>query len=227
MRGLYSGEATVWLNNISFPFKLASTFLVIYYWNFALSTWTVSRNTIYYINKMKIPYLIIVIVVFFLEIGSSKARLYLNDAIMQLLDGIVVIAVSNCIAIFFFFVGIKVLWITYKAKGATKQNTSHITKVTIYIMGSGLCFVGYSIATLLIITPPGWQVPEVALTWWFFYSFFLTSVTFLEIMSFSTTIHNDSVSGSKLLVSNKVSSYESETIKSNVAEMNASEMGAV
>ena len=199
----------MWLTNISAPFKFAATFLVTYYWNMALSRWNLSKSALSYINKMKIPYIIAIIVIFGLEIASIIARLYLNDPIMQLLDGIVVIAVSNIVAIFFFFVGIKVLVIAYKARH-TNFKSGYIIKVSVYIMTSGLCYVGYSIATLLIITPPGWQKPEIALTWWFLFSFFLTSISLLQILAFTTKVKENSSDNNRklILMNNKVAPEE-------------------
>ena len=158
---------------------------------------------------MKIPYIIVVVIVYTLECASCAARLYLNDPVMQLLDGIVIIAVSNLISIFFFFVGFKVLYVAYKNQMPNNNMKTHITKVTLYIMASGVCFVGYSIATLLIITPPGWQVPEIALVWWFLFYFFLTSISLLQILAFNTSVRKDTSSGNKLMVSSKTVSTES------------------
>eukprot|EP01122_Echinamoeba_exundans_P009576 TRINITY_DN3421_c0_g1_i1.p1 TRINITY_DN3421_c0_g1~~TRINITY_DN3421_c0_g1_i1.p1 ORF type:complete len:472 (-),score=44.29 TRINITY_DN3421_c0_g1_i1:43-1458(-) len=171
----FPGPVAHGLSTITFPFSVISTLLVAMYYHEVLTTskLKVAEN----IQKLRIPFFILTILILILEIVSSSLRASRVGTLYYLVytTSAYYAAATFALGVYFAIIGARVL--IYFNKSAAKLNVqtssrrrSTTKRVTMYILGASVCCVIVTLGFILIALPLFWTPVGHYIGWFVVYT---------------------------------------------------------
>lgn len=198
-----------WLSSIfssaHFPFMAGSYLLLAFYWQELVASIKQFAGVMPKLEKMKIPFTIIFIVLLLLEVGTWIPRaLYLNTEAVTTLIVVIFVVILLGASIFYFIQASKILRV-FKRSTSQKDSTRsrNLKRVTTMIILLGVLYITCAILTgALGATLKGPR--DIVTLYWTVYPLFAMAVT-IHIMMFNTEVTGKAFSSDVSLSTTKAS----------------------
>jgi uncharacterized protein YacL len=169
----------------SWPFALTATLLISFYWQELITKNRVQVSL--FVRKLKIPFWIIVALIFAMEFTSSMLRgLYYPLGALTTLTGVVYIVSSIAISLLYFISGGRIVQALKKSAAARVEKVpTKLTKTTERVVASGSLMVIFAIIVAVIGLSDILYIPWGFWSAWFSVTILLNINSVLQVAAFN------------------------------------------
>jgi hypothetical protein len=169
----------------SWPFTILTTILLTFYWHELIYKTDVRVNT--FLNKLKIPFWIIAVVLIAVEFTISLLRgLAFELGPLIIVVGVVYVVINTTAVIFFFVTGIKITKLLRKGAHLHSRRVRNLNKTTAYIYVSSIGIIIWIICIVLGGLTPLFWIPWGYFSLWFIAFFVLIFISLSQVLAIHT-----------------------------------------